>query len=104
MAARRIVSSSGDRSCSRSSRALRARSRIGMTRSLHTMVDRAMASTTIMPVAADSPPMKARSASQSLPAASGSATTNMSGSTAWPGKRISPATATGRTNRLMSSM
>ena len=42
------------------------RSSTGMTRSLQTMVESAIVSTITMPVAADSPPMKAKSASQRL--------------------------------------
>ncbi len=48
------------------------RSKPGSTRSLQTMVLTAMASTMTMPVAADSPPTKATSASAGTPAASGS--------------------------------
>jgi hypothetical protein len=50
-----------------------------MTRSLQTMVDNAMVSTITMPVAADRPPMKASSARDSAPRASGRVSTKVSG-------------------------
>ena len=55
------------------------RSRTGSTRSLLTMVDRAMVSTITMPVAAESPPMKTASASQGVPKAIGRVSTKVSG-------------------------
>ena len=62
MAPRRIASRTPVRS-RRSDRCRRpTRSSVGMTRSLHTMVLSATVSTMIMPVAAESPPMKASSA------------------------------------------
>ena len=79
------------------------RSSQGSTRSLQTMVETAIASTMIMPVAADSPPTKAASASHCAPADSGSESTNISAS-APPGPKCTmPASAIGSTNRLMAN-
>jgi hypothetical protein len=57
--ARRMPSSRPVRSPPARAPKRRVRSSSGITRSLQTMVDTAMASTITMPVAADSPPMKA---------------------------------------------
>ena len=91
---------------SRASSRPRRRSSSGITRSLLTIVETAIASTMIMPVAADSPPMKATSASTGWPCVSGSDSTKVSGS-APPepefAKCSSPPRAIGSTNRLISS-
>lgn len=104
MAVRRIVNRSRVRSGWRSSFSRLRRSSAGMTRSFETIVLSATVSTMIMLVAADSPPTKANSARAFQPCDSGSARTNISGSTEPAGKSIRPATATGSTNRLISSM
>ena len=63
MAPRRMPSNSPERSL-RSVRCSQAnRSKIGITRSLLIIVDSATVSTITIPVAAESPPMKANSAS-----------------------------------------
>ena len=54
------------------------RSSQGMTRSLQTMVDKAMVSTITIPVAADKPPMNTRTASASAPCAIGKVRTKVS--------------------------
>ena len=76
------------------------------------MVLTAMASTMTIPLAADSPPMKATSARPCAPAASGSESTKVSalaraaapapGRASTP-KYSSPPKAIGNTNRLISS-
>jgi hypothetical protein len=81
----------------------RARSSSGITRSLQTIVETAIASTMTMPVAADSPPMKASSASQPGPGASGRLSTKVSGSAPPLPKCSSPPSAIGSTNRLIAS-
>ena len=67
------------------------------------MVETAIASTITMPVAADSPPMKATSASSGWSNASGSDSTNVSASAPPLPKCSSPPSAIGSTNRLISS-
>ena len=79
------------------------RSRAGSSKSLLTMVARAMVSTMTMPVAADRPPMKTNSASQGWPRAMGRVRTKVSASTPPAPKVRTPARAMGRTKRLMSS-
>ena len=82
--------------------AARRRSRIGMTRSLETVIASATLSTTTIPVAADRPPSMVVSARTCAPALSGSASTVRSRSIA-PSEKVSrPAIASGATNRLMS--
>ncbi|MCY1379825.1 hypothetical protein D9M69_675810 [compost metagenome] len=79
------------------------RSRMGMTRSLQTMVETAMASTITMPVAAERPPTKAASANPPWPCDRGSERMKVSGSMR-PGPKCSrPPMAMGSTNRLISS-
>ena len=80
------------------------RSSSGITRSLHTIVDSAIVSTITMPVAAESPPMKTKSARPSARCDIGSVRTKVSAST-WPGGKCSaPPKAIGSTNRLIASM
>ncbi len=80
------------------------RSSRGMTRSLQTIVATAMASTMIMPVAADSPPMKTSSASSRWPSDSGSDSTKSSAKAVLPAPNSSkPASAIGSTKMLMAS-
>ena len=67
------------------------------------MVDTAIAPTITMPVAADSPLMKAASASAGAPVTKGSESTKVSGSARLAPKCNSPPSAIGSTNRLMSS-
>ena len=74
-----------------------------MTRSLQTIVDTAMASTITMPVAADSPPTKAISASACWPPASGRLSTKLSAFMPPAEKYSRPPSAIGSTNRLISS-
>ena len=74
-----------------------------MTRSLETVIASATLSTTTMPVAAERPPIIVVSASTRAPAFSGSASTVRSRSIAPSGNVASPAIASGRTNRLMST-
>ncbi|MNC84814.1 hypothetical protein D3C83_03820 [compost metagenome] len=78
------------------------RSSTGITRSLHTIVESAMVSTMTMPVAAESPPMKANSASHGCRSEIGSVSTNMSASTVPSGKCSSPPKAIGSTKILMA--
>ena len=67
------------------------------------MMESATVSTITMAVAADRPPTKAAMVSKAEPSRSGSASTNMSLSTA-PGENVSrPAIAIGTTNRLIST-
>ena len=75
-----------------------------MTRSLHTIVDKAIVSTMIMPVAADSPPMNTSKARSSCFSAIGSVSTKVSASTVPSGKRSKPPNAMGRTKMLIASM
>ncbi len=79
------------------------RSKSGMTRSLHTIVDTATHDTITMPVLAESPPTKANTASQFSPPSNGSVRTNVSGLTAGspPNSRI-PAIAIGTTKILIA--
>ena len=79
------------------------RSSSGITRSLQTIVDTAIASTMTIPVAAESPPTKATSASTGWPAASGSDNTKVSGLTVLPAKYSRPPSAIGSTNTLIAS-
>ncbi|MCY1374634.1 hypothetical protein D9M69_619870 [compost metagenome] len=79
----------------------RMRSSSGMTRSLHTMVETAIASTITIPVAADKPPTKANRASAWWPCDSGSDSTKVSGFICPGPKCSSPPMAMGSTNRLM---
>ena len=71
--------------------------------SFDTMMASATDSTITIAVAADRPPMKATMVRRSEPAASGSASTNMSLSTLPAGKISRPAIAIGTTNRLIST-
>ena len=76
---------------------------IGISRWFDTMVATAMASTMIMPVAAEKPPMNTIRLSHCLPACMGRPSTNESGSlTDRPCS--SPPAAMGMTNTLMSNM
>ena len=79
-----------------------ARSRIGMTRSLETVIASATLSTTTMPVAAERPPIIVVSARPCAPALSGSASTVRSRSIAPSAKVARPAIASGATNRLIA--
>ncbi|MFO1305139.1 MAG: hypothetical protein U1F54_15495 [Burkholderiales bacterium] len=79
------------------------RSRTGITRSLQTIVDSAIVSTTI-PVAAERPPTNTSSASACCCCAIGSVSTNVSGSTAAPWKCRTPPKAIGTTNTFIASM
>ena len=72
------------------------RSSQGMTRSLQTIVDRAMVSTMTMPVAADRPPMKAKRARPLAPSDKGRVGTKVSASPPVPPKRNRPPRARGR--------
>ena len=85
-------------------RSRRSRSSTGITRSLHTIVDSAIVSTMIMPVAAESPPMNTRSARSSCFSAIGSVSTKVSASTLPSGKRSRPPNAIGSTKMLIASM
>ena len=69
---------------------------------LEIMIASATETTITIAVAAESPPMNTNSASSPARSCSGSETTIMSRSTPAPGIRISPAAATGSTNRLMA--
>ena len=80
------------------------RSRTGITRSLHTMVESAMVSTITMPVAAEMPPTKTRSVRPSRCCDIGSVSTKLSGSTLPCGKTSRPPKAMGSTKTLMASM
>jgi hypothetical protein len=75
MASRRMEMSSPDRSLRWLIRSAERRSSTGMTRSLQTMVERAMVSTMTMPLPAESPPRKASSVSPSACSAIGTAST-----------------------------
>ena len=75
----------------------------GTTMSLDTMIDSATDSTITMAVAADRPPTKAAMVRMLEPACSGSASTNMSLSTAPAGNVNRPASAIGTTNKLIST-
>ena len=75
----------------------------GITKSLETITASATHSTITIAVAADSPPMNTITLSQDCRASIGSASTNMSGSTAPNGKVTSPASAIGITNRLIAT-
>ncbi len=103
MAPRRMPSSMPDKSRVPAERSRPRRSRIGMTRSLHIIVDSAIVSTITMAVAADRPPTNAKSASASWPWFSGSASTNVSASTRPCGNSSRPPKAIGSTNRLMAT-
>ncbi len=104
IAPRRIASSSPVRFCRSAIRVAFRRSSTGITRSLHTIVDSAMVSTMTMPVAAESPPMNTSSASSSRFSAIGSVSTKVSGSTATPGKCMTPPNAIGTTKTFIASM
>ena len=78
------------------------RSAIGITMWFETMIESAMASTMIIEVADENPPMKANSASPCCPAASGRVRTNMSGFDP-AGIEVSPKSAIGSVKRLISS-
>ncbi len=66
------------------------------------MIDSATVSTITIAVAADNPPMKAISAKNRLPAASGRASTKVSASTPLCPRTAMPATAIGMTKTLMA--
>ena len=89
------------RSLSRSRRSLNS---TGITRSLQTIVESAIVSTITMPVAADKPPMKTRSARSGCFSAMGSVSTNVSASTFASGNRSKPPKAIGSTKTLIASM
>jgi len=80
----------------------RSPSHRGSTTWFDTIVDSAMVATITMDVADENPPRNASTASQSCPSAMGTVTTNRSGF-ALAGRRSSPTTAMGTTNRLMSA-
>ena len=103
MLARRMNSSSPDRSPRSVRRSQVMRSSTGITRSLHTMVESAIAATMTMPLAADRPPMKTKSASASWRSAMGRVSTKVSASTVPSGKCNRPPMAIGRTKMLMAS-
>ena len=94
--------SSPETSCHSLRRSDFIRSSTGMTRSLQTIVERAIVSTITMPVPAERPPMKANSVSASRCWDIGSVSTKVSASTPAPANRMSPPIATGRTKTLMS--
>ena len=71
--------------------------------SLETMIDSATHSTITIAVPADMPPTKMTTLSRLAFASIGSASTNMSASTAPNGKVTSPAIAIGITNRLIAT-
>ncbi len=75
MPTRRMVSSSRVRSPRSSSLSQRTRRSAGMTRSLHTIVESAIATTTTMAVADERPPMKASSARVFCPCVMGTVRT-----------------------------
>ena len=75
----------------------------GMTKSLHTMVDTAMASTMTMPVAADKPPTNASRAKAVYPSAKGKDNTKVSGFMLPGPKYIKPPSAIGNTKRLIKN-
>ncbi len=103
MARRRMRSSTVVRSPLARAPKRRMRSSNGITRSLHTMVDTAMASTITMPVAAERPPTNANKANAPCPCDSGNDSTKVSGSMR-PGPKCSrPPSAMGNTNRLISN-
>ncbi|MNC87931.1 hypothetical protein D3C83_37080 [compost metagenome] len=79
------------------------RSSAGITRSLHTIVESAMVSTITIPVAADRPPMNARSASHGWRSEIGSVSTKVSASMLSVEKCINPPSAIGSTKILMAS-
>ena len=68
------------------------------------MVESAIVSTITMPVAAERPPTKTKSASISQCLAIGSVSTKVSGSTVPSGKCSNPPKAIGSTKMLMASM
>ncbi len=103
MPARRMPSSRPERSGRPASQRGLARSRIGITTSLQTMVERVRVSNMIMLVAADSPPRKASSARFGICSAIGRASTNMSASTPPLSNTSRPPRAIGSTNRLMAN-
>ena len=72
-----------------------------MTRWFEIMIDSAMLETMTIEVAADSPPMKANSASVFCPAESGTVSTNRSG-LASGGRTLRPEIVIGTTNRLIN--
>ncbi|MBA7473555.1 hypothetical protein ES707_08895 [subsurface metagenome] len=74
----------------------------GSTMSFETMIDNATHSTITIAVAADRPPTNTMMLSSCDLPSKGSASTNMSGSTAPNGKMTRPAIAIGITNRLMA--
>ena len=78
------------------------RSSTGMTRSLHTIVDSAIASTTTIAVADDRPPMKASMASACWPCDMGTVRTKKSES-APCGSSVRPAAAIGSAKTHISS-
>ena len=67
------------------------------------MVESAMVSTITMPVAAESPPMKANSASHGCRSTIGSVSTKVSASTVPSGKFSSPPNVIGSTKILIAS-
>ena len=79
------------------------RNAIGMTMWLETMMESAMASTMIIPVAADSPPMNTSNASSRFCSSMGKARTNMSASGPPFTKCMTPANAIGRTKMLIEN-
>jgi hypothetical protein len=87
MAQRRISSSRPERSALSANPSQRTRSSSGMTRSLQTMVDKAMVSTMTMPVAAERPPMNTNRASVSCWWAIGRVSTKVSASTV-PSRKV----------------
>ena len=101
MLARRMPSSRPVRSAIPAMRPGTRRSSAGITRSLDTIVPSASVSTATIPVAADTPPTKASTASQDAPALSGRSSTIMS-ALCPDGSTSTPASAIGSTNRLMS--
>ncbi|KFB70223.1 MAG: hypothetical protein AW09_004679 [Candidatus Accumulibacter phosphatis] len=103
MAPRRMLSNSRERSPDSSSATRLWRISSGITRSLQTIVDRAMVSTMTMPVAADRPPTKTSSVRPSCRCDIGKVSTKVSASTPCPAKCSRPPRAIGNTKMLISS-
>ena len=83
--------------------AARPRSRIGITRSFDTVIDKATLATITIAVAAERPPIIVSSARPCAPALSGSASTVRSRSIVPSANVARPAIARGATNRLIAT-
>ena len=102
MLPRRIASRRPERSARSFRRSQRRRSSTGMIRSLQSIVLSATVATITIAVAADRPPRKVNRVSRCRCSTIGRSSTMKSASTVPRGKRSSPASAIGRTNRLIT--